>query len=107
MTARKDFAEGRIVRLKTGGPFMVAEANLSTDDGIPVTWFAGNEVKRDMFHYLALQLIAEDSAELATAVRTMQDAQMFASYPPTALPAGTPAADIKAALMAGAKLNSR
>lgn len=56
MTSRKEFTEGAIARLKTGGPTMVVE-NVRSDNVVPCVWFSGEQIRRDAFHYLALELI--------------------------------------------------
>lgn len=63
MTERSEFTEGRVVRLKSGGPSMVVEdiPAAGKSDVVCVVWFAGEESKRDTFHYLALNLVGHQS----------------------------------------------
>lgn len=57
MAERKDFTEGRVARLKTGGPFMVVED--TRNDAVPCVWFVGETVCRDAFHHLALDIMPD------------------------------------------------
>ncbi len=54
----KEFPEGCVVKLRTGGPEMVVE-DIRDDDAVCCVWFAGNEVKRDTFHPKALHWVAK------------------------------------------------
>lgn len=58
MTERKDFTESCVVRLKTGGPFMIVE-DTRRDDAVACVWFAGETACRDAFHHLALELLPD------------------------------------------------
>lgn len=60
MTERKDFTESCVVRLKTGGPFMIVE-DTRRDDAVACVWFAGETACRDAFHHLALELIPDSA----------------------------------------------
>lgn len=59
MAERKDFTEARVVRLKTGGPFMTVEDMGRTDGAVECVWFSGETVCRDAFHYSALELLPD------------------------------------------------
>lgn len=60
MAAREDFTEARVVRLKTGGPFMMVEA-VRTDEAVACVWFSGEMVCRDAFHFASLDLLPDSA----------------------------------------------